>query len=250
VKLNAIIPVYQHVRTVATVIDALLRHDIPCIVVDDGNSEEDARLLREIASQRQRVEMVRLSTNSGKGAAIQAGLRAAGERGYTHSLQMDADAQHDAADIGRFVALAAEYPQDMIYGVPVYDDSVPRARLYGRYLTHVWVWINTLSMGIRDSMCGFRVYPLQETLRVLERHRLPARMDFDTEIMVRLHWRGMRFHAVPTRVVYPEGGLSHFRMLRDNLRISWMHTRLFCGMLVRLPAHGGGATRRALVFHW
>jgi predicted LPLAT superfamily acyltransferase len=119
--------------------------------------------------------------------------------------------------------------------VPVYDATVPRARLYGRYATHIWVWINTLSPAIRDSMCGFRVYPLTPTLKLMERCQLPARMAFDTEVMVRLHWRGTGFHSVPTRVVYPQGGLSHFRMLRDNLGISWMHTRLFFGMLARLP---------------
>jgi predicted LPLAT superfamily acyltransferase len=112
---------------------------------------------------------------------------------------------------------------------------VPRARLYGRYATHVWVWINTLSLEIRDTMCGFRVYPLRETMALLARGALPPRMDFDTEVMVRLHWRGVRFVAVPTRVTYPVGGRSHFRLLDDNLRISWMHTRLFGGMLLRLP---------------
>jgi predicted LPLAT superfamily acyltransferase len=60
-------------------------------------------------------------------------------------------------------------------------------------------------------------------------------MEFDVEVMVRLHWSGIHFQAVPTRVIYPADGLSHFRMLNDNLGISWMHTRLFFGMLARLP---------------
>jgi hypothetical protein len=120
----------------------------------------------------------------------------------------------------------------VIYGVPIYDADVPRSRLYGRYLTHVWVWINTLSFDIRDSMCGFRVYPLPPTLALLP---LPPRMDFDVEVMVRLHWAGLKFQPILTQVVYPQGGLSHFRLWRDNARISWMHTRLFFGMLLRLP---------------
>jgi predicted LPLAT superfamily acyltransferase len=234
-KLCAVVPVYQHARTVAAVLDALLGNAIACIVVDDGNNEADARLLAEVAAQRQRVEIVRLVCNGGKGAAMQIGLRVAAERGYTHALQIDADGQHDVADIPRFIALAAQHPEEMIYSVPVYDESVPRSRLYGRYLTHVWVWINTLSLQIRDSLCGFRVYPLQATLELLRRRRLPPRMDFDIEVMVRLHWAGLRFRAIPTRVVYPQGGVSHFRLWRDNARISWMHTRLFFGMLLRLP---------------
>ncbi|MDR2215705.1 MAG: glycosyltransferase family 2 protein [Nevskiaceae bacterium] len=234
-KLCAVVPVYRHVDTVAAVIDALLSNGIACIVVDDGNSLEDARLLAQVAAQRQRVEVVRLARNGGKGAAMQAGLRVAGERGYTHALQIDADGQHDVGDIPRFVELAEKYPNDMIYGVPVYDASVPRSRLYGRYITHVWVWIHTLSLEIRDSMCGFRIYPLEPTLELMQRHRLASRMDFDPEIMVRLYWAGVRFRALPTKVVYPPGGLSHFRLWRDNARISWLHTRLFFGMLLRLP---------------
>ncbi|MEJ0098395.1 MAG: glycosyltransferase [Pseudomonadota bacterium] len=234
-KTCAIVPVYRHVDTVGAVLDALLGASLPCIVIDDGNDDANARKLREVVAQRPRVELVRLPVNEGKGGALQAGLLAAGERGYTHALQIDADGQHDTADISCFLDMARAHPDEMIYGVPIYDDSVPRARLYGRYATHVWVWINTLSLDIRDSMCGFRVYPLASTLRLLRQRRLPARMEFDTESMVRLHWRGVRFRAVPTRVVYPEGGLSHFRMLPDNLKISWMHTRLFFGMLLRLP---------------
>jgi predicted LPLAT superfamily acyltransferase len=234
-SLCAIVPVYRHAQTVGAVLDELLSNGIPCIVVDDGNAEEDARLLREEAGRRQRVEVVQLPRNSGKGAAMQAGMLVAGARGYTHALQIDADGQHDTRDIGQFAVLAAEHPQDVIYGVPVYDASVPRARLYGRYITHLWVWINTLSLDIRDTMCGFRVYPLDATLELMRRHRLPARMEFDTEVLVRLHWRGLAFRKVPTRVVYPQGGLSNFRMWRDNLLISRMHARLFCGMLLRLP---------------
>jgi predicted LPLAT superfamily acyltransferase len=79
------------------------------------------------------------------------------------------------------------------------------------------------------------VYPLAATLRLLQRRALPSRMEFDTEVMVRLHWRGLRFHEIRTRVVYPQDGISHFRMLRDNLRISWMHSRLIVGMLLRSP---------------
>ena len=123
----------------------------------------------------------------------------------------------------------------MIAGCPIYDASVPRGRLYGRYATHVWVWINTLSFDIRDSMCGFRLYPLASVLPLLDRVRIGQRMDFDSDIIVRLHWRGVRVVNQPTRVTYPQDGISHFRMFRDNVRISWMHTRLFAGMLYRSP---------------
>ncbi len=235
VKVCAVIPVFEHVDTVARVIDALRANGLPCLVVDDGNADAAAAALLEIARARSGVDVLRREINGGKGAAIQDGLAEAARRGFTHALQIDADGQHDTADIPRFLDLARAHPDRLVYGVPKYDDSVPRSRLYGRYATHVWVWINTLSLEIRDTMCGFRLYPLRETMALLARGALPPRMDFDTEVMVRLHWRGVRFVPVITRVTYPPGGRSHFRLLRDNLRISWMHTRLFGGLLLRLP---------------
>jgi hypothetical protein len=112
---------------------------------------------------------------------------------------------------------------------------VPKARLYGRLLTHVWVWINTLSLAIKDSMCGFRVYPLADVVDVIDHARLGRRMDFDPEIAVRLVWRGLKVVNLPTPVSYPRDGVSHFDTLWDNVRISGMHARLFFGMLLRAP---------------
>jgi hypothetical protein len=155
--------------------------------------------------------------------------------GFTHALQIDADGQHDASDVPKFVAAGRDHPRHVICGIPVYDASVPRARLYGRYLTHVWVWINTLSLRIRDSMCGFRLYPLAPVTRLVAEETIGRRMDFDSEILVRLFWRDVAVISVPTRVTYPSDGVSHFDVWRDNVRISRMHTRLFFGMLRRAP---------------
>ncbi len=112
---------------------------------------------------------------------------------------------------------------------------MPRHRLYLRYLTHVMVWLNTLSFDIPDSMCGLRVYPLAVVLPVLEAEPPGSRMDFDVEVLVRLHWRGVAMRWLPTRVRYPLDGLSHFRLVRDNGLITAMHTKLFFGMLRRAP---------------
>jgi predicted LPLAT superfamily acyltransferase len=151
-------------------------------------------------------------------------------------VQVDADGQHAIEDIPALLALSERYPEALISGLPIYDDSVPRARLYGRWVTHVWVWIETLSLQLKDSMCGFRVYPLAPTLRLAGRVSLGRRMDFDTEVMVRLYWQGNTSYFVPTRVTYPQDGVSHFDTLKDNVRISMMHTRLFFGMLPRIPS--------------
>ncbi|MDQ8034806.1 MAG: glycosyltransferase family 2 protein [Bordetella sp.] len=227
----AVIPVYNHGATVGAVVAALRGLDLPCVLVDDGSRADCAAVLDALA--RPGVMLVRRAVNGGKGAAVQDGLRAALAAGYTHALQIDADGQHDLADARRLLALARAEPQALIGGQPVYGDDVPRARLYGRQLTRVWVWINTLSRDIPDAMCGFRVYPLARVLPVLAHSG--ARMDFDIAVLVRLHWAGVPMRWLPTRVVYPADGISHFRGLADNVLISRMHARLFFGMLLRAP---------------
>lgn len=231
-----IIPVYNHPDTMADMLRGVLASGQDCIVVDDGSDARCAAVLDALAADHAaRVELLRLAQNQGKGAAMIAGMRRAQQRGFTHAVQIDADGQHATADIPAFAALSRQHPQAMVCGAPVYDHSVPKSRLYGRYATHVWVWINTLSLDIRDSMCGFRVYPLAASLRAWDSAHIGRRMEFDTEILVRMHWQGVPFVTQRTRVTYPQDGLSHFRMLRDNLLISKMHARLFVGMLLRSP---------------
>ena len=231
----ALIPIYNHKDTIARTVHALRAHALPVVIVDDGSDAATRDVLDALARDTPDIRLLHLPHNQGKGRALTAGLLAAQEAGYTHALQIDADGQHDTDDAPRFLDAASVHPQALICGRPVYDDSVPRARLYGRYVTHVFVWLETLSLAIRDSMCGYRLYPLAATCAEIARAPLPARMDFDTEIAVRLAWRGLPVRNLPTRVIYPENGLSHFRMLHDNLRISAMHTRLLLGMLPRAP---------------
>jgi len=231
-----LVPVYNHERAIGAMVQAILRHPLPCLLVDDGSSPACERVLREIAAAHAgRVHLIRLPENQGKGGAIMAGFEEAARMGFTHALQIDADGQHDAGCIPQFAALAQARPEAMVCGYPVYDASVPRVRLLARYLTHVWVWINTLSLAIRDSMCGLRVYPLCPVLALVREVRLGRRMQFDTEVLVHLVWRGVPIVNVPTQVTYPSDGVSHFQVWRDNALISTMHARLFCGMVARLP---------------
>ncbi|MDF4004548.1 glycosyltransferase family 2 protein [Luteibacter sp. PPL552] len=231
----AVVPIYNHGRSIAATAHALAAHGLPVIIVDDGSDAETRAILDALVAGREAFRLIRLPVNGGKGKALTAGFLAAHDAGYSHVLQIDADGQHDTADAPRFLAESRRAPDAMICGRPIYDDSVPKARLYGRYLTHVCVWAETLSLDIQDSMCGYRLYPLPATIAEIARKPLPARMDFDTEVAVRLYWRGVPVRNLPTRVIYPENGLSHFRMWRDNARITAMHTRLLLGMLPRAP---------------
>lgn len=232
----AVIPVYNHPDTIGRVVRAVVGQGLHCILVDDGSEPGCAAVLDALRSaQADATMLVRLPNNQGKGGAMMAGLREAHRQGYTHALQIDADGQHDPAAIPSFLALARQHPQAVVCGCPVYDASVPKVRRYGRYATHIWVWINTLSFDIRDSMCGFRVYPLASVIRLFDQQSIGRRMDFDCEVLVRLHWRGVPIVNLPTPVVYPLDGVSHFRVWLDNLLISRMHAMLFAGMLCRLP---------------
>ena len=233
-KLCVVIPVYNHEHAIGSVVAALKKYALPCLLIDDGSSDECAAALVQLA-QSSSVRLLRLPQNQGKGGAVIAGLKWAGELGFSHALQIDADGQHDTCDVPRFIAAATQSPNTIISGQPVYDASVPKVRLYGRYLTHVWVWINTLSFTIKDSMCGFRVYPLAPTLALLQRIAIGRRMDFDTEILVRLCWEGVPIQQLTTKVHYPLDGVSHFNAIKDNALISYMHAKLFLGMLVRSP---------------
>jgi predicted LPLAT superfamily acyltransferase len=231
-----IVPVYNHTAGARALIERLATFQLPTIVVDDGSTAVCTAELRSLAAQHDWLILVEHDRNRGKGAAVVRGFREARARSYTHALQIDADGQHDTEEVPRFVALAMQNPNALIAGIPIFDNSIPRHRFVLRYLTHVWVWIETLSLDIRDSMCGFRVYPLAQTIGVANNCRLGQRMDFDTEIIVRLHWLGVPIVSTPTKVTYPEDGHSNFRMLQDNALITWMHIRLVFGMIQRAPS--------------
>ena len=221
-----IIPCRNHGLTVEKVLDGLKPLGLPVIVVDDGSDAVTREALDALAPRRAEMTLLRHDVNRGKGAAFTTGLDYAAKAGYTHALQVDADGQHDLADAPTFLSGAQAQPEALWSARPLYDESVPKKRLIGRYVTHVWVWIETLSFEIVDSMCGYRVYPIAPTLSILKTKHVGQFMDFDTEIMVRLYWQGLRVRFVPSRVIYPEGGYSNFRMWEDNVRISKMHTRL------------------------
>jgi glycosyltransferase involved in cell wall biosynthesis len=232
----AVVPVYDHEHAIGAVVDGLRAAGLHCILVDDGSSPACARALDRLAAgDGPGITLLRRVANGGKGAAVGDGLHAALAAGYTHALQVDADGQHALADVPRFLAAGAAHPGALVCGQPAFDASMPRTRFYFRYLTHALVWINTLSLDVRDSMCGFRLYPLAPVVAMLDAEHPGLRMDFDIEVLVRLHWRGLPMQWLATRVTYPSDGVSHFRLLLDNALITRLHARLFLGMLWRAP---------------
>lgn len=231
----AVIPAFNHYQRLGPVIAGLRALDLAVFVIDDGNDEPARSGLAAFHAPERGVTVIRRPRNGGKGAAVMDGFRHAATAGFTHALQIDADGQHEPEQASRFLALGQANPRAVIAGAAVYDDSVPRARKIGRYVTHFWVWVETASFDIQDSLCGFRLYPLAPTLKMLRSEHIGERMQFDTEILVQLHWRRTPVISVPVKVVYPPDNTSNFAMLADNVRISLMHLGLVLQTPIRLP---------------
>jgi glycosyltransferase involved in cell wall biosynthesis len=210
----------------------------PVWVVVDGSTDGTLEALRALARDDPQIRVLALPRNQGKGAAILQGLRQAEAAGYTHAMTMDADGQHPTGKIREFMTASAANPDAFILGQPVFDAGAPRVRVHGRKLSNWFAELETLGAGIGDTLYGFRVYPIAPLREIMERQPWMRRFDFDAEAAVRLCWRGVRpiNLAAPVRYFRPdEGGVSHFRYLRDNVVLIWMHARLILEGLVRLP---------------
>ena len=224
-KFAFLVPFYNHPQNIKALIAALKTYELPVVVVDDGSDEASKQILAEL----ERTEGILLLTraqNGGKGIAMKDGFKFALECGFSHVLQIDADFQHDAALIGEFLRESEAHPQSIVCANPIYGDDAPKSRVHGRKITNFWVAINTLSLGIKDAMCGFRVYPLEQLKKAAAKSKT-NRMEFDIEILVNAARQGVDMRWIDTYVRYEKGGVSHFKMVRDNALISLMHAKCF-----------------------
>jgi glycosyltransferase involved in cell wall biosynthesis len=233
-----LIPSYNPGARVRETVAAARAHWAPVWVVVDGSTDGSTALLLGMAAEDPLLRVIVLPQNEGKGAAVLAGTAEAAAQGFTHVLTMDSDGQHPAALIPEFMRVSQAHPAAMVLGKPVFDADAPRLRVNGRKVSNWWANLETLWSGIGDSLYGFRVYPAAPLLRVMRAGHWMRRFDFDPEAVVRLAWSGVPPINVPAPVRYfaaAEGGVSHFNYLRDNVLLTWMHTRLFLGFLLRLP---------------
>ncbi len=235
-KPGFIIPVYRHGSTLEAVVQSLLPFNHPIIIIDDGNDEQNKAKILECAEKYSLISLVSYSKNAGKGLAMSRGVQRAIELGLSHIFQIDADGQHDTNACKSFLDVSEKNPTALISGYPEYDSSAPSARRNGRKFSNLWVKIVSLNFTPRDALCGFRVYPIEPYARFLKGHALiHRRMGYDADILVHFLWQGVSVINLPVRVSYPKDGISNFRVVRDNLSISFTFTRLFFGMILRLP---------------
>ena len=219
-----VVPFYNHFTAFSKFAKKLLTLSYPILVVNDGSIPEETNKVKKLCKEHN-FYYVELSQNQGKGGAVIAGMQYAIKNKYTHILQIDADGQHEYKDIDKFIELSKSNPSNIINGAPVYDNSAPKSRLYGRKITKFWVWIETLGANISDTMCGFRVYPMEKMKTILPILYF-KRMGFDTEIIVKSYLNGIDIINLSTKVKYPKNGVSHFNCFKDNVEISFMHTTL------------------------
>lgn len=233
-----LIPSYNPGLQVLETVRAARAQWNPVWVVVDGSTDGTAEQLQAMAAQDDGLKVIVLPKNRGKGSAVLEGITQAAAQGFTHALTMDSDGQHPADLIPTFMVASQDEPQKMMLGKPVFGPEAPALRVNGRKVSNGWANLETLWMGIGDSLYGFRVYPIQPLMKIMRGNRFMRRFDFDPEAVVRLCWAGVYPRNIDAPVRYltaEEGGISHFKYLRDNTLLTWMHTRLFIGFLVRLP---------------
>jgi len=186
-----LIPTYNAGVKVLETVRTALQYWAPVWVVVDGSTDGTDEQLLAMARDEPRLRVMVLEKNQGKGAAVMHGLAQAEAAGYTHALTMDSDGQHPAHLIPVFMQTSLAHPGCMILGKPVFDASAPAVRVQGRKISNAWANLETLWMGIGDSLYGFRVYPVSALLKIMRQQRWMRRFDFDIEAAVRLCWAGV-----------------------------------------------------------
>lgn len=219
------VPFYNHSDQFEKFFQNLVQTGLTVVVSDDGSDKLHSKKVKKICSENN-FSYIKNDINRGKGHALLQAIKWAKFNNYTHVVQIDADGQHNLDDLDLFIQKSKSASHSIICGIPVYDRSVPKLRFLGHLFTNFWTHIETLDFHtIKDAMCGYRIYPIEETL-LLFSNLYFMRMGFDIEILVKACWKKIDIINQPTRVIYPKGGLSHFSPIRDNLGIFLLHSYL------------------------
>lgn len=230
-----VIPCYEHGYALEELVSQVAHYGYPIIIINDGSSDTTAQVLDVVSARHHSVIAIHRPENGGKGSAVIEGLRRAEELGLTHGVCIDSDGQHDVSDIPQFIEAARRDPEALILGNPIFGPEAPWIRRIGREFSNVSMAVATLSLKVRDALCGFRVYPIAPLMRDVSTGQLDRRMGFDFDIVAQSVWAGLRVVNIPTRVCYPRGGVSHFKYGRDNLTLIRLEGRLIARGLISAP---------------
>ncbi|MFC1238811.1 glycosyltransferase family 2 protein [Treponema vincentii] len=243
-----LIPVYNHAALLKNTIPQFLQFGIPLIIVDDGSNKENKIILKRIVDAHPAIALISNIQNSGKGFAIKQGIEYCKRHTIDFAFQVDADNQHSLAAVPEFLnrSKAQKSIKHSIIGYPIYDDTVPTIRKDARKISNFFVSVTTLTPDVRDSLCGFRIYPVAETWKIYRNPFISKRMPIDMELLTRLYWNGVSIIYMPVNVTYPTNGSSHYKAFRDTVILSAKHAFLCCEMFFRFPLILFYALRRLL----
>ncbi len=260
-KQNAVcvvIPTYNNGRTVADVVRAAMEYCEDIMVVNDGSTDDTAKVLETLTikkteAETQTVETQTIEThgrsslqngitvithpvNMGKGKALTTGFHAAMEKGFRYAITMDADGQHYASDLPAFAEALAAHPDTLIVGSRQFDQpNMPQQNSFANRFSNFWFTVHT-GKKIPDTQTGYRLYPLD---KMGQMRLLSSRYEAELALLVRSAWRGISIHPIPINVYYPpkEERVSHFRPGPDFLRISLLNTFFtFAAILYGYPS--------------
>ena len=225
-----VIPTFNNKSTIKEVALGCRKYLEHVLVVDDGSCDADVKALFKGTD----IEVLKHPKNLGKGQAIRTALNFIKKQDGKFMLTIDADGQHYPQDIDKFISLLKEDQTSIIIGCRDFkQNNVPGKSQFGRAFSNFWLHLETGAM-IGDSQSGFRCYPVRYLSQIKTNGNY---YDFETEILTRACWAGMKLREVPIKVFYPQASLrvSSFHPFIDNLRISLMHTRLLGRRLLPIP---------------
>jgi glycosyltransferase involved in cell wall biosynthesis len=220
-RFSVVIPVFNHERTVADVVQRTLALDLPVVVVDDGSTDSTYDRIKGIAG----IRILRHRSNRGKGAALMTGFSQA-EKTSAWAITLDADGQHDPRDAVALVAAIPRNKRPIVIGKRqgMLAAEAPWTSRFGREFSNFWVHMAG-GPSLADSQSGFRIYPLPECLHL---GVVSRRFQFEVEVLAKANWNGIPVIEAPISVSYRPGTprVSHFHPFFDFLRNFGVFSRL------------------------
>ena len=209
-KVCVVIPAYNEERNIARAAKEARRFGYPVLVVDDGSSDKTVENAKAIDG----VEVLALRTNQGKGAALRSAFARCVDKNFAALILMDADGQHDPAELDTFLQALHKGDFDIVVGNRMGNpEGMPLVRrITNRFLS--WIISSLTRQNIPDSQCGYRALKAA-VLSVVTLHT--ARFEIESEMLLQAARLGFRIGSVPIRSVY-EGEKSQIRPLRDTFR--------------------------------
>ena len=220
-----VLATYNNENTLAKVLDGVLHYTANIILVNDGATDRTVEILKDYDA----IIQIHLPRNLGKGNALKVGFARALELGYQFAITLDTDGQHFPEDLPKFVDVLEETEnQDILV---VGDRNMNNAKVLASSAKGNRVsgfWVRTLTgLDLNDTQSGFRLYPIA-ALQQIRFLGWTKKFEFETEVIVRAHWRGIAINNIPIKVLYPRDRVSHFRPFMDIARI----TVLIIGFLI------------------